>query len=74
MERIGAGRTRGVDDLVHVEIRGPRVARSEGDGLVEEAGGVADVVVGRVREDGDDAHLAAGAGDAHRDLAAVRDY
>ena len=65
MDGIGAGVARGIDDAVDVEVALQR------NDVVEEAADEADVVVLGVAEDGADAHLAAGAGDADGDFAAV---
>src|SRR6185436_8029970 len=67
MDGVGAAGARGVDDAADVEVA------ADDDGLVEEAADEADVVVLGVREDGADAHLATGAGDADGDFAAVGD-
>ena len=73
VERVGAGLPRGADQARDVQVAAARRRRADLNRLVGEAhdGGLG--VGGRVDGDGLDAELAAGARDAQRDLAAVRD-
>ena len=66
MDRVGAGLARGADVLLGVEVAGD-LDRLVGRARVQRA-----AVVGRGDGDGRDPELAAGAEDAHGDLAAVR--
>ena len=73
MDGLRLAAARHVEDLVHVEIRLAGRRRTDGIGVI----GFADVqrLAVHVGEDGDrlDAHLAAGANDAHRNFAAIGD-
>src|SRR5438105_12065432 len=71
----GAGRAfaRRIDHTRDVEVRLARVARAEGDGLIEIAPNVTDVVRLGVSKDGFNARLAARARNAHSDFAAIGD-
>ena len=73
MDRLGAGDLAGGDDVRHRQVALARRRRADADALV----GHADVhgvrVGGRMDRHGLDAHLLAGAVDAQRDLAPVRD-
>src|SRR5947209_11502364 len=70
MKCVGTRAARGVNDLRDVGLR-----LAEGDGCVEKSAGERDVVEIGVGQDRRDPHLAAGARDANRDLAAIRnDY
>ncbi len=73
VDGVGAGDLGRGDDGRDVEVALRRRRRPDADGLVGEADGEC-VAVGRgVHRDGLDPHLAAGADDAERDLAAVGD-
>ena len=73
MDGVGAARARGVEQRLDVQIALARRRRADRDRLVGEPH-VRRVGVGLgVDRDGRDAHRAAGADDAHGDLAAVGD-
>ena len=73
MDGLGARAFRDVEDLVHPQIRLGGRSRADGVGFV----GLADMERGAVDVgidgDGGDAHFAAGAHDAHRDLSSIGD-
>src|SRR5579883_115673 len=73
MDGVGAGDRRGRQDGRHVEIAVARRRRADADALVGEPHMHGVGVGGRMDRDGCDAHLAAGAMDAKRDLAPVGD-
>ena len=73
MDRVGAGDGRGGQDRRDVEIAVARRRRADADALVGQAHMHGVGVGGRMHGHGLDAHLAAGAVDAQRDLAAVGD-
>src|ERR1043165_6923532 len=73
MDSLGAGDGRRREDGRNVEIGIARRGRPDADALVGEADMHGVGVAGRVDGDRLDAHVAAGAVDAQRDLAAVGD-
>ena len=73
MDGVGAGDRRGRQDRDLVEVALARRRRADADALVGQAHMHGVGVGGGMHRDGADAHLAAGAMDAQRDLAAVGD-
>ena len=73
MDRVGAGDRRRREDRRNVEIAVARRRRADAHALVGEPHMHRVGVGGRMDGDGADAHLAAGAVDAQRDLAAIGD-
>jgi hypothetical protein len=73
MDGVSAGDLGGRDDARDVEIRFARRCGSDADVVVSKANVQGFAIRLGVNRDGLDAELAAGANDAQRDLAAVRD-
>ena len=73
MHGVGAGRARGVDQLVDAEVALGRRARPDVDGLIGVAHVPRAAIAVGIHGDRRDPELAAGADDAHGDLAAVGD-
>ena len=73
MDRVGAGDGGGREDGGDVEIALARRRRADADAFVGKPHMHRIGVGGRMHRDGADAHLAAGAVDAQRDLAAIGD-
>ena len=73
MDRVGAARPRRVDDPIDAEVAVRGGIAADRDGLVRHADVASGAITGGIHGDGGEAEIAAGAEDAHGNLAAIGD-